>query len=111
MAAFSFAGVLGINLLESHQNDLRLPAFYLMVSFLSYFSALNLQNYKFNVWREILSDFLIDTANLSLISSVMVMVLSGKYDQSYKVALFAIALLAWLPDQILSLKYMSKEYT
>lgn len=111
MAAFSFAGVLGITLLQSPQNDLRLPAFYLMVSFLFYFAALNWQNYKFNVGREILSDFLIDTANLSLISSVMFMVLSGEYDLSYKVALFAIALVAWLPDQILGIKYLSKEYT
>ncbi len=111
MAAFSFAGVVGIVALDAaRQSELQIPVFYVLVSFLCYLSALNMQEYKFFVSRDILSDALVDVANLSLLCCVMALVFSANYGVLYKGVVVGLGVLAWLPDHLVRLKYTWKDY-
>ena len=71
LAAFSFAALLAIAVLDTTTQRFRLPTYYLLISFLSYYFALNLQGYKFARWHDQLGDALVEAASLSLILAVM----------------------------------------
>ena len=113
MAGFSFAGVVGLAVLENatQQQQFQLPLFYLLVSFLSYYVALNIQAYKFFLRLDLLSDTFIDIAGLALITAIVGIILSTKYDPLYKLVILLLALGAWGYDHSNRLRFTNQAYT
>lgn len=106
LAGFSFAGVIGISVLETtNRQNFKYTVFYLLVSFLGYLAALNLQDYKFFISREQVSNLLTDIATLSLTCSVVSAVFLSGYDCPFQVAVFALALFIWLTDHVIRVCY------
>src|SRR5688572_29285113 len=55
LAGLSFTGVIAIAVVDSvNQSNFKIPVFYLLISFLCYLIANNLQDYKFFVSRDVL---------------------------------------------------------
>jgi hypothetical protein len=106
LAGFSFAGLIGITVLDStNRKNFRYTVFYLLISFLCYLLAINLQDYKFLLSREQMSNLLIDTATLSLICSVVSVVFLAGYDLPFKITVLTIALTGWMIDHIIRTIY------
>ena len=112
MMGYSFAGIVVITVLKENEllTKLQLPMFYLFFAFLCYFAALSLQGYKFNVSRDLLSDILTDSGNLSLVCFVVSFILISNYSRAYKIATFTIAIIAWAADYIVQIRYTSQSY-
>lgn len=106
LAGFSFSGLLAISVADATlRQDLRLSVYYLLVSFLSYFFALNLQGWKYLRWHDaILSDGLIEAASLSLLASVVAVVWQGNPNTNYAFAIAAAAAIVWLIDHVVRLR-------
>lgn len=106
MAGLSFTGVVAIAVLDSvRQSNFRIPVFYMLISFLCYLIAVNMQDYKFFVSREVLSNTLIDVATLGLICTAVLFVFSADYGQAFKIFVLVLAAIGWLTDHILRLRY------
>jgi len=101
LAGFSFTGVMAVTILDSatHQ-ELHFAAYFLLVSFLCYLSALNIQGYK--LWRalDLVSDALIETAALSLVLALLAVIQISGYSEAYKASVSVLALLVWVIDFI-----------
>jgi hypothetical protein len=102
LMGFSFTGSLALFVVDAKvqfQANLQIPAFYLLTSFLFYFIALNLQDYKFSQAREyFLGQGLIDSASLSLMSSIVSIVLMSEAEKTYKYMIIIFVGMAWLCD-------------
>src|SRR5205814_2163842 len=72
--------------------------FYLLISFLCYLIALNIQDYKFFLTREQISSTLIDIATLSLICTAVAVVFVANYGMAFRVVVIVIALAGWIID-------------
>jgi hypothetical protein len=71
MAGFSFAALIGVVLVSGETDrDLGLLIYYLVVSFLAFMSAANVQRYKVKQWLDLASDAAIDIGNLALMLGV-----------------------------------------
>lgn len=106
LAGFSFTGVIGISVLDAATSrQFKLPVFYLMISFLCYLIALNMQDYKYLVGREEISATLIDMATLSLISTTVAIVLMANYGGYFSLVVFIFALGGWLLDHVIRVRY------
>jgi len=73
-AGFSFTGLLGVAVVDSMVRylDLRMSSYFLMVSFVTFLAAYDLQGYKCFRWQDQLGDALVESARLALIFSVLV---------------------------------------
>ncbi|HQR52450.1 MAG TPA: hypothetical protein PLZ79_04210 [Burkholderiales bacterium] len=112
MAGFSFTGVVGIAVLqESIQKTLELPMYYLVLSFLCYLCAANLESYKFFVSRQMISHALTESASLSLTCAVVSVVFLGGYGQPFTLILLAIAVVGWLGNHALVAFYVFRVFT
>ena len=86
------------------QGAYSLPLFYVFVSFLSYFVALNIQSYKSKRWHDQCGDALADTGSLSLVAAVAAVVLQAPVGApGTRTALAAIAAGAWVCDFLVRL--------
>ena len=82
LAGFSFTAFLGlvvVNLSKATELELEIPIFYLLTSFICFYFALNLQDYKSKMWHDQLGDILIDSAGFTLILTVVYLALGMKY--------------------------------
>ena len=108
LAGFSFAALLAIAVLDTTTQRFRLPTYYLLISFLSYYFALNLQGYKFSRWHDQLGDALVEAASLSLILAVMAIVWVSYPNELFTWAVSVLALGVWLADHIIRLSLSAR---
>ena len=108
LAGFSFTGVVGIAVLESatRRQELQIPVGFFLVSFLLCLFALQLENYKFFIGRELLSTYLTESAILMLLIAIVAIVWAGRYGILFKTAVALISYGGWLTDHFLSWRYM-----
>lgn len=107
LTGFSFTGLLAIAVVDAAiQQSLHLSVFYLLVSFLGYLFALNLQAYKALWWHDQLADYLIEAATLSLLLSVIAIVWTSKQPDAFKYLVTILALAVWLLDYIIRVTIM-----
>lgn len=98
LAGFSFTGLLGLVALPGALSERALPIWYILVSFLSYFSALNLQGYKAYRWHDQIGDALYDMASLCLIASVITYILKSELPLAFRIIATALAVIVWVID-------------
>jgi hypothetical protein len=102
LTGFSFTGLLAIAVVDSSiQQSLHLSVYYLLISFLCYLFALNLQSYKSHWWHDQFGDFLIEAATLSLLLSVVAIVWTSKQPDGFKYLVTILALAVWLIDHVI----------
>lgn len=107
LTGFSFTGLLAIAVVDTTiQQSLHLSVFYLLVSFLCYLFALNLQAYKALWWHDQLGDFLIEAATLSLLLSVVAIVWISKQPGSFKYLVTILAVTVWFLDHIIRIRIL-----
>ena len=109
LAGFSFAALLAIAVLDTTTQRFRLPTYYLLISFLSYYFALNLQGYKFARWHDQLGDALVEAASLSLILAVITVVWATYANEPFAWFVIILALAVWLVDHVIRL-WLSARY-
>lgn len=105
LAGFSFSAAVALAVVALSvpdtklRSNLQLPVFYLLVSFLCYFFALNLQGYKSHWWHDVVAgEGLTDAASLSLVLSIIAVVRDSYPDSVFGNAITALAIGVWLVD-------------
>lgn len=109
LSGFSFSVLTGMSVVERftyNNKQFQLPIFYLLISFLFYLSALNLQGYKYKRWHDQLGDALVDSATLSLLLSIISIIWSTNYGLGFRVSLTILTLLIWLIDHAIRLRIL-----
>jgi hypothetical protein len=106
LAGFSFSALLALAVVDASLPELplRLEVYYLLISFLCYFSVVNLQKYKDKGWHEQLELTLMDTASLSLLLSVSAIIFAANPDTAYGYIVVILALGVWLIDHVIDEK-------
>ena len=105
LAGFSFTGLLALAVLEATlRQDFHFGVFYLLVSFLCYFFALNLQGYKSKRWHDQFATALIDSASLSLILSVVSILHVQAFKSNFAIGLTIFAFFVWVTDHATRLR-------
>jgi hypothetical protein len=105
LGGFSFAGALGLAATAvavsdlSIRQNLQFPIFYLIMSFLSYLFALNIQGYKFFRWLDQLSDLLMELASLLLLLSVVALVRLSNLDANGSTLIGIITIGGWMLNE------------
>jgi len=103
MAGFSFAGLLATIFLDGRVGqDLAWVVYYLLVSFLLYLFAANLQSYKVKAWHDLVSDGLNYAAALGLVLGISSALLTTKAINAW--ALVSLASALWLVDWVIRLR-------
>ena len=111
LAGLSFTGVIAIAVVDSvNQVNFRIPVFYLLISFLCYLIAFNIQDYKFSVSRDVWSNILIDIATLSLVCTAVTVVFLAGYGVVFQSVVLIVALTGWLADHIVRIRYTLKDF-
>ncbi|MCA1613927.1 MAG: hypothetical protein LC800_07215 [Acidobacteria bacterium] len=111
LGGFSFSGLLAIAVIDaSVQQNLQLSVYYLLISFLSYLFALNLQSYKSHWWHDQLGDLLIEAATLSLLLSVVAIIWSSKQPDTFKYLVTCLAVAVWLLDHLIRIRLLWKYF-
>lgn len=107
MAGFSFSGVLALVVIDNAiRLDFHFAIYYLMLSFIFYFIALNLQGYKNFRWQDQAGTALMDVASLSLILAI-ISIMMKSYNKLYMgLAIFAFSV--WLIDHGIRLRLIYK---
>lgn len=114
LGGFSFTALVGLIVLEpSIKQSIQFSIYYVFVSFISYFFALNLQGYKSKRWHDIISDALIETASLCLILTVISLLFVSNLNEVFTYIISTLAILIWLLDFIIRLNiqidYLNKK--
>jgi len=78
------------------RQDFHFAIYYLLMSFLGYLVALNLQSYKAKQWENQLATAFVDTASLCFILSVLSILNSQKFSPNFTYALSILAISIWL---------------
>lgn len=108
LAGFSFTGLLALAVLDATlRQDFRYAVYYLLVSFLCYLSALNLQGYKSKRWHDQFATALMDAASLSLIMSIISILNVQTFKASFAIGLTVLALLVWGADHFARIRIQS----
>lgn len=106
MAGFSFSGLLAMAVLYTTlRQDFHFSVYYLLLSFLFYLSALNLQAYKESRWQDQLATALMDSASLCLILSVVSILNFQNFSPYFAFSLTMLAILVWCIDHFLRIKF------
>ncbi len=102
---FSFTALTALTIVDARIGlDLLMPSYTLLISFLAYLSAFNLQKYLIFGWQTYLYDTFIDIGALSLLLAVAsVIVLSGA-PSTAKYALASLAIAVWFIDHVVTLQ-------
>lgn len=105
LSGFSFAGLLAVALLDvTLQQDFHFAIFYLLISFLCYIFALNLQSYKSKRWHDQFATALMDSASISLILSIVSILYTQRLRASFALGVTVLALLIWSIDHVVRLR-------
>jgi len=99
MMSLSFAALLALVVINKElQGDYFMPIYYSLIAFLSYFTSLNIQGYKYLVWHDEIVDISLETGNLCLIFIIISIVYYSGLSPSFKAVMIIISLLIWLID-------------
>ncbi len=105
LAGFSFTGLLAISVLDATlRKDFHFAVFYLLVSFLCYFFALNLQSYKARRWHDQFATAIMDSASLSLILAIVSILYLPAFNPNFSLGSSTLALFVWVTDHVIRLK-------
>ena len=102
LAGFSFSALLALTVVDAKVGDINLQftTYYTLLSFLSYLSAFNLQNYKLRKWHEQLDNALMEAASLSLLLAISSIILVSNDDRTlYKYGMVLLALGIWVVNE------------
>ena len=109
LAGFSFSALLALVVLDATlRHDFHFAVYYLLVSFLCYFFALNLQGYKHLRWHDQVGTALMDAASLCLILAIVSIIVSAKHEKSLYLGLSGLAVFIWLLDYVIRLLLLLK---
>ena len=97
-ASISLAALLALVALPGDLKARQLPVWFMLVSFLLFLGALNLQTYKAKRWQDFVGDAMFEGATLALISAVIAFILVSEFPFEYKIAALTIATVVWLID-------------
>jgi hypothetical protein len=104
LAGFSFTAVAGLAVLDVTQRPgLQLSIWYVLLSFVSYVTALNLQSYKSTRWQNYLASALIEMGSLSLTLTLVSLVLSAKFQEWFQYLVSVVAVGSWVVDHAIRL--------
>lgn len=104
LGGFSFTALVGFIVLEpAIKQNIQFSIYYVFISFISYFFALNLQGYKSKRWHDIISDALIETASLCLILTVISLLFVSNLNEMFTYIISILAIFIWLIDFIIRL--------
>jgi hypothetical protein len=105
LMGFSSASLLALTVFDAKvaEEPAFYPVYYMLISFLGFYLALNIQSYKDYEWQGQLGAALLDVATLSLLLSIVSIILSGKHDRFYKNLFAGLALGTWLLDHLIRL--------
>lgn len=110
LAGFSFLGVVSLAAIDaSLHKTLQVAVYYVLVSFLAYMAALNIQGYKHFRWQDQLGDALMESASLCLILSAVVVIRDTYDDPFYAGWITFLAIMVWGVDFVVRLR-MSTVY-
>lgn len=105
LAGFSFTAAAGLAVLDaSTLASLQLPIWYVMVSFVSFIGALNLQSYKATRAQDQLATALIEVGTLSLTLTLVTLLLGAKFAPWFNCSASFLALGAWGLDHTIRLR-------
>jgi low temperature requirement protein LtrA len=106
MAGFSFTALIALILLDaSFKASFRLPIYYLLLSFLAYLFALNLQGYKATRLQDEAGTAAMDVGSLCLILSIVVLLVTQVHDGCYSYPLSVMAIGIWLFHHMLHISF------
>ena len=103
LAGFSFTAVAGLAVLETQRPGFQLSIWYVLLSFVAYLTALNLQSYKLTRWQNYVAAALIEMGSLSLTLTLVSLVSAGKFDTWFRTLVAAVALGSWVVDHAIRL--------
>ena len=108
LATFAFTGVVGVAVLENatRRAELEISVAFFLVSFLFSVFALQLENYKFVMPRQILSLYLTESAILMLLIAIVSIVATSRYSMLFKTFVAMLSFGGWLVDHVLEWRYM-----
>jgi hypothetical protein len=110
LAGFSFTAVAGLAVLDSTgRSGLQLSVWYVLVSFVAYVAALNLQAYKTTRWHDHLATALMEVGALALALTLISLLFGAKFDSWFPYLAAGLALGAWLIDHCVRL-WMEIQY-
>lgn len=104
MMGFSSASLLALTVVDANVATMTFyPVYYMLISFLGFYLALNIQSYKDHEWQGQLGAVLLDVATLSLLLSIVSIILLSNQDSFYKNLFTGLALGTWLIDHLIRL--------
>lgn len=104
LAGFSFTAVAGLAVLDTTgRPGLQLSIWYVLVSFVAYVAAMNLQTYKGKRWHDFLATSLIEVGALSLALTLISLVFGAKFETWFPYLASALAFGSWLIDHCIRL--------
>ena len=104
LAGFSFTAVAGLAVLDATTKvTLQLPTWYVLLSFVVFICALNVQSYKSSRWQNQLATVLLEVGTLSLMLSLVALLFTASFSHSFQWVATAIALGSWLADHLIRL--------
>ena len=103
LAGFSFTGLIALAVLDQAlQKNFELATVYLVVSFMAFMFALNMQSYKSRRWQDDIGTIAADIATLSMLLSVIAVLFTGRPSSAIR-AVAALGLLIWFVDHAVRL--------
>lgn len=110
-AGFSFTGVTALIVLEpSIKQTVKWAVYFLLVSFLSYLWALNLQGYKASRWQGEVAAALADAGSLCLILALVSLLAHSAFPSVFVYSTSVLALTVWVVDHLIRLRIDSRYY-
>ena len=105
LMGFSFSGTVALFVVNAKvELNLLLPAYFLLVSFLSYFIVLNIQQYKIARWQDNLGDGFLESGHFALMLSIATLVLNAEAPVPYRYAIAAMSVIVWLADFVIRIR-------
>lgn len=98
-AGFTFTGVIALVVLEPKiKQTVKGAVFFLLVGFLAYLWALNLQGYKASRWQGEAADALTEAGSLCLVLALVSLLISSAFERSFIVFSSVLAVAVWVVD-------------
>lgn len=109
LVGVSFTGLLALTIVDA-KIDLKTfyPVFYMLISFLCFITALNLQAYKRFRWHNIFGAALIEAAILSILLAITAIIWSSNQSGFYKILFSVLAFSTWSADHYIHLRLLRK---
>lgn len=109
-AGFTFSALLAVALLEKTIiPNLHYTLYYLLISFLFFVFAYNIQGYKDYLWQDQLATALTESATLSLICSVIAILIMKKDRIPYTNPIIVLAAFIWVSDHFLRVLFFCNQ--